>query len=188
MADTNNYFEVKVRQRVPYLTVFFYRLFIFFGVCSFLVYLIMYPTKHAPSEMALAYYHLVLPELIKKFITFSLIGLFISTILYLNVRLYKSALVTFDQHEIRISGKGISLVLKIYNIKKVTFMDDSQERGGRFFEKFIVYFQQRMDKSIRMRLVHYIQAEEFMGEFLRYEHLKYEFQNIDYSPDLENEI
>ena len=45
-----------------------------------------------------------------------------------------------------------------------------------------------MEKSIRIRLVYYLQAEEFSDEFLKYEHLKYEFLNIDFSPDLENEI
>lgn len=188
MEETNNYYEVVVRKRVPYLTVFLYRLFAFFVICSLLVYLIMYPTKYAPNEMALAYYNLVLPELIRKFILFSMIGLFISGLLYLEVRLYKSAIITFETNQINIVGKSINLTLKIYDIKKVTFMDDSKEVGGQLREKFMVYFQQRMEKSIRLRLEHYVQAEEFMNEFLKYDHLEYEFLNIDFSPDLENEI
>jgi hypothetical protein len=67
-------------------------------------------------------------------------------------------------------------------------MDESKEVGGQLKEKFMVYFQQRMEKSIRIKLVHYLQAEEFSDEFLKYEHLEYEFLNIDFSPDLENEI
>ncbi len=188
MEEKNNYYKVVVRKRVPYLTVFSYRLFLFFSVCSFLVYLIMYPTKYAPDEMALAYYNMFLPEILKKFITFSIIGLIISFILYLNVRMYKKAVVKFEPNQIIIRGKSINLTLKIYNIKKVTFMDESQEVGGRMKEKFMVYFQQRMEKSIRIRLVHYLQGEEFSDEFLKYEHLEYEFLNIDFSPDLENEI
>jgi len=148
----------------------------------------MYPTKDAPPEMALAYYNLILPEVIKKFIAFSMIGLVISSILYLDVRMYKSALVKFETNQIIIRGKSINLTLKIYNIKKVTFMDESKEVGGQLNEKFMVYFQQRMEKSIRIRLVHYLQGEEFCDEFLKYENLEYEFLNIDFSPDLENEI
>ncbi len=188
MTEANNQYEVKVRQRVPYLTLFLYRLFMFFAVCSFFAYLIMYPVKYAPSEMALAYFLLLLPEVVQSFIAFSIIGLFISSILYFNVRLYKSAMVSFAPNEISIRGKSINLVLKTYDIKKVTFMDDSREVGNQLTEKFIVYFQQKMDKSIRMRLIHYIQGEEFIGEFLRYGNLKYEFQNIDFNLDLENEI
>ena len=148
----------------------------------------MYPTKDAPPEMALAYYNLLLPEIVKKFISFSIVGLFITCILYLYTRLYKKAVVKFETNQIIIRGKAINLTLKIYNIKKVTFMDESQEVGGQLREKFMVYFQQRMEKSIRIRLVHYLQAEEFSDEFLKYEHLEYEFLNIDFSPDLENEI
>ena len=188
MPEKDNYYKVVVRKRVPYLTVFFYRFFIFFTACSFIVYLIMYPTKYAPPEMAIAYFNLLLPEIIKKFIAFSLIGLIISSILYLNVRMYKNAVVKFEPNQIVIRGRSINLTLKIYNIKKVTFMDESKEVGGQLKEKFMVYFQQRMEKSIRLRLVHYLQAEEFSDEFLKYEHLEYEFLNIDLSPDLENEI
>lgn len=188
MYEKDNYYKVVVRKRVPYLTVFFHRIFLFFTVCFLLVYLIMYPTKYAPSEIAFAYYNLLLPEIIKKFITFSMIGLFISSILYLQVRLYKNAVVKFEPNQIIIRGKSINLTLKIYNIKKVTFMDESKEVGGQLNEKFMVYFQQRMEKSVRIRLIHYLQREEFSDEFLKYEHLEYEFLNIDFSPDLQNEI
>ena len=102
--------------------------------------------------------------------------------------MYKNALVRFEPNQIIIRGKSINLTLKIYNIQKVTFMDESTEVGGQLKEKFMIYFQQRMEKSIRIRLVHYLQGEEFSDEFLKYDHLKYEFLNIDFSPDLENEI
>jgi hypothetical protein len=188
MTEKDNYYKVVVRKRVPYLTVFFYRIFLFFTVCFMLVYLIMYPTKDAPPEMALAYYNFLVPEILKKFIVFSMIGLFISGILYYKVRLYKKAVVRFEPNQIIIRGKSLNLTLKIYNIKKVTFMDESKEVGGQIKEKFMVYFEQRMEKSIRLRLIHYLQAEEFSDEFLKYEQLEYEFLNIDFSPDLENEI
>lgn len=188
MTERTTYYKVVVRKRVPYLTVFFNRLFIFFTVCSLLVYFIMYPTKDAPPEMALAYYNLLLPEIVKRFISFSIIGLVITCFLYVYTRIYKNAVVKFEPNQIIIRGKTINLTLKIYNIKKVTFMDESKEVGGQLKEKFMVYFQQRMEKSIRIRLVHYLQAEEFSEEFLRYEHLEYEFLNFDFSPDLENEI
>jgi hypothetical protein len=67
-------------------------------------------------------------------------------------------------------------------------MDDSREVAGQLKEKFMVYFQQKKEKSVRLRLIHYMQGEEFMDEFLKYSHLEYEFLNIDFSPDLENEI
>ena len=106
----------------------------------------------------------------------------------MRVRLYKRAIVTFDQNRINITGELINLKLEIDNIKKVTFMDDSKEVGGQLREKFVVYFQQRMEKSVRLRLLHYVQGEEFMNEFLKYDHLDYEFLNIEFSPDLENEL
>ena len=188
MAEKEKYYKVVVRKRVPYFTVFFYRIFIFFTACFMLVYIVMYPTKYAPAEMAFAYYEILLPEVIKKFIVFSTAGLFISCLLYLNVRLYKNAIVRFDPNQIIIRGRSINLTINVSNIKKVTIMDESTEVGGQLKEKFMVYFEQRMQKSIRIRLLHYLQAEEFSDEFLKYEHLKYEFLNVDFSPDLENEI
>ena len=188
MTEKSNYYKVVVRKRVPYLTVFFYRLFMFFTICSFLVYLIMAPTKDAPPEMALAYFNLLLPEIIQKFITFSMIGLLITCILYLKVRMYKKALINFEQNQINIRGKSININLKLYEIKKVTFVDESKEVGSRINEKFIVYFQQSREKSIRLRLIHYLQGEQFSDEFLKYENLEYEFLNNDFSPDIENEI
>jgi hypothetical protein len=188
MAEKDKYYKVVVRKRVPYLTVFFYRIFLFFTVCFMLVYLIMYPIKDSPPEIALAYFNFLLPEILKKFIAFSFIGLFISGILYYKVRLYKNAVVRFAPNQIIIRGRSINLTLNINNIKKVTFMDESKKVGGQLKEKFMVYFQQRIEKSIRLRLVNYLQAEEFSDEFLKYEHLEYEFINIDFSPDLENEV
>ena len=82
MAEKEKYYKVVVRKRVPYFTVFFYRIFIFFTACFMLVYIVMYPTKYAPAEMAFAYYEILLPEVIKKFIVFSTAGIFISCLLY----------------------------------------------------------------------------------------------------------
>ena len=148
----------------------------------------MYPVKDAPAEIMAIYFSFLLPSVLQKFIAFSLIGFGISFILYLKVRLYKKAIVTFESNQINIIGKSIQLKIDIETIKKVTFIDDSREVGGQLHEKFIVYFQQKKEKSIRIRLSHYIQSEYIMDEFLKYPNLDYDFSNVEYSPDLENEI
>ena len=165
MAEKEKYYKVVVRKRVPYFTVFFYWIFIFFTACFMLVYIVMYPTKYAPAEMAFAYYEILLPEVIKKFIVFSTAGLFISCLLYLNVRLYKNAIVRFDSNQIIIRGRSINLAINVSNIKKVTIMDESTEVGGQLKEKFMVYFEQRMQKSIRIRLLYYYRRRSFRMSF-----------------------
>lgn len=181
-------YEALVRQRVPYITLFLWRLFSFFAITSLLAYMMLYPVKDAPGDIAVAYFNLILPSLLQKCILFSFVGFFITSFLYLYVRLYKKAIVTFDQDYIHIKGKSIELKLEIEKLKKVSFMDDSREVGGKLKEKFVIYFQQRKEKSVRLRLIHYMEGENFMNEFLRYPHLNYEFLNIEFSLDLENEI
>lgn len=187
LEETHQY-EVMVRQRVPYLTLFLWRLFSFFAITALLAYLVLYPVKDVPGDIAVAYFNQLLPPILQKCIVFSFAGFFITSLLYLYIRLYKRATVTFEQDYIHIKGKSIELKLEIENIKKVSFMDDSREVGGQLKEKFVVYFQQRKEKSVRLKLVHYLEGENFTNEFLRYPHLNYEFLNIEFSPDLENEI
>ncbi|MFZ1262904.1 MAG: hypothetical protein WAT34_05285, partial [Chitinophagaceae bacterium] len=150
--------------------------------------LIMYPVKDASPEIVAMYFSFLLPSVLQKFIIFSVIGFGISFILYLRVRLYKKAIVTFDSNQINITGESLQLKIDVATIKKITFIDDSREVSGQLHEKFIVYFQQRKEKSIRIRLSHYIQSEYFMDEFLKYPNVEYDFSNVEYSPDLENEI
>ncbi len=188
MTQTSKDYEVIVRRRVPYLTTLLFRLFGGFFICLLVVEFIMLPAKNAPTEMALAYFNLVLPEVIKEFIAFSLIGTFVFCFLYIYVRIYRNAVLTFHTDQIKIIGKSMALAINVGTLKKVTFMDDSKEVGGKLKEKFTVYFDQRSEKSIRIKLKYYVQGEEFIGEFLRYEHINYEFLNIDFTPDFEKEI
>ena len=183
-----NYYEVVVRKKVPYVTVFLQRLCFFFLICFLVVEIFMLPTRNVPPEMALAWFNLFLPDVIKSFMGASIIGLFVTTILYLNVRLYKRAVLTFDKEEISIAGSSIHLLIKTADLRKVTFMDESKEVGGVLKEKFTVYFEIRSAQSVRIRLLHYIQSQEFTDEFLAYENIAYEFMNVDFSADLQNEI
>ena len=148
----------------------------------------MLPAQNAPDEMALAYFNLVLPQFIQKYIALSFLGMTITTVMYLKVRLYRSAVVNFNNNEIRISGDSINIVITPDELKKVTFMDESREAGEILREKFTVYFDMRYSKAVRLRLVHYIQSQEFTDEFLRYEDVNYEFSNVDFIPGTEQEI
>jgi hypothetical protein len=186
--ESEKSYEVVVRKKIPYLTVFLFRLSLFLIIPFFLFYVLILPFQDAPSEVGLTFFNLFLPETMKKIILFSVVGVFVVIILYLELRIYRNAIVIFRGKEVDIVGKSININIKAINLTKVTFMDDSKEVGGKLKEKFIVYLQQRGEKSIRLKLKHYLQAVEFQDEFLPNENIKYEFLNIDFSPDLENEI
>jgi hypothetical protein len=59
---------------------------------------------------------------------------------------------------------------------------DPKWLNGESREKLTIYFKQKDEKFVRVRLKHYVQAEEFMRDLLQYENLSFETYDFNVSP------
>lgn len=183
------FYKVTIRTKIPYLTSIFFGLFLLFIAFDLIGGLILLPAKNSPLEMQVVYYFFFLPDNIQKFIAYSSLGMVTSLILYRYVRTHQNAKLTFLKDRICIDGKSIKENINLLNLRKVTFIDKT-DNSNISEEIFIVYFEQSSKQSIRLRLENYEESEEFMNEFmlyLPYKNVKYEFENIDYNLDLSRE-
>lgn len=182
-------YKVSIRRKIPYLTKLFFGLFLFFIACNLVGSLIMFPAKYLPFEMKAIYFFLFLSENMQKFIAFSSLGMITSYIIFRYVRTNQNANLSFHHDKISIHSKSRRETIKIQNLIKVIFID--MEDKNTLEEKFLVYFEQKRKKFIRLKLENYEECGEFMNEFIEYlphKNVQYEFENIDYDPDLSNEI
>ena len=186
--QTENSFEVAIRKRIPYVTTFLFTLMMIFAIALILLSFVFTPTKYQSDEMKVAYFILVVPETIKYGLIISSIGFLITLPLYVYLRLYKKATLTFLPETIFITGQKINIEIPIERIKKV-FCMDSKTPLGESKQKLTLYFERKADRTVRVRLKNYLQADEFINQLLKYENLNFKFYDFDVSPDSEeNEI
>jgi hypothetical protein len=76
----------------------------------------------------------------------------------------------------------VNIDLPIKTIGRVYCMGP-QNLDGLPKEKLIVYFLQKNENAIRVRLRHYQQADDFVGRLMKYENLEFKFYNFDVSLD-----
>ena len=187
MQTETQSFEVVVRRKVPFVTSFLFHALIILGLILFLINIFFLPSTHSSDEMKVAYFILVIPDIIKKALIISGIGFLIVLPLYLGLRLYKSASLIFNVDRITITGSRINLDMPVERIQRVYCMD-STNLQGESRNKLTIYFQQRRDKTIRVRLKHYEQLHVFMDRLTQYENIDFKFYDFNVSPDPENEI
>jgi hypothetical protein len=155
-------FQVVVRRKVPYLTSFLFHVLSAFLIILFVLSFIFLPIEHASLEMKTAYYILVVPDIIKGALYFFGLGTLIIFPLYLVARLYKSATLTFIDDTIIIRGKNINLDISINEISKV------YSKNTIAFDQFIVCFEMKNKRIIRLKLAHSVQEDEFMNRLIQY--------------------
>lgn len=189
---SNNSFEVVVRKKIPYLTNFLSVLvLVCLGVLG-IVYLFFLPSENSSGEMQVAWYILVVPDIVKYAAFYSLIGFIILTPVWIYLRLYKKALLTFLPSEVLLKGSSIHYSIPIDRIKKVWCMD-ATDRDGYPKCKLTVYFLQKRKRQIkesvvRIRLKDYSQIDDFMEQLIKYQNLDIKIYDIDFNPDTEKEI
>jgi len=189
---SNNSFEIVVRKKIPYLTNFLYGLLLFAFVILWLCYLFFMPVENAPGEIQTAWYILVVPSFIKNALFYSTITLVIVTPLWLKIRLYKNAILTFLPNEVLLKGNSIHYSIPIDRIKKIWCMD-ATDMNGYPKCKLTVYFLQKRRRQlkefiIRVRLKDYSQIDDFMEHLMKYENMDIQLYNMDVSPDADKEI
>jgi hypothetical protein len=179
-------FEVVVRRKVPYVTSFFFHMLVIFGLILLIIDFFFLPTLHASDEMKVAYFILVIPDFVKNALYISGIGFLAVLPLYISARFYRKAVLTFLTDNIVIQGEKINTEIPINSINRV-FCMDSHSIDGQSSEKLTIYFQQKGDKTTRVRLRNYIQADEFMTRLMQYENVDFRMYDFNISPDPENE-
>ena len=180
--QTDNSFNVVVRKRVPYITTFLFNLLMVFTIALLLLSIIFVPTKYQSDEMKVAYFILVIPDFVKNALMISGVGFLAILPLYTYLKLYKKATLTFLPDGILIDGEKIKFNITVDSISKV-FCMDSKTLQGDSKHKLTLYFERKTDKTIRVRLKDYSQADVFMNQLMKYEGLNLQFYDFDINPE-----
>ncbi|MEO5563839.1 MAG: hypothetical protein ABIR18_10400 [Chitinophagaceae bacterium] len=175
-ADTS--FEVIVRRKVPYATSLLFHTLVVFSITLLIIYLFFLPAKHAPDEMKAAYFILAVPEFVKNALLISGIGFLIILPLYLKIRLYRNASLTFHKELITLRGQRINIDIPINSILKV-YCIDAKTISGELKYKLTVYFQQKNENTTRVRLKDYVESEKFMDQLMQYENINFSAYEFD---------
>lgn len=173
-------YDVIVRRKVPYFTTFFLYLFGIFCIVLYLFSLIFLPVEHSSEEMQAAFYIMVIPDFLKKVPGISIIGFFISSILYSDARFYRKAILTFYTDKILINGKRIKEVIPVSEIKRAYCMDSNEEATN---EKLTIYLEHNNDMLTRIRLKYFVQSDDFMDKLLQYKNIDFKTYDFDADPD-----
>jgi hypothetical protein len=183
--QTENSFEVVMRTRIPYLTTFLFTLLMTFAITLVLLSFVFTPAKYQSDEMKVAYFILVVPDVIKYGLFIAGIGFITTLPLYIYLRLYQKATLVFLPETIIISGQKINITIPIERIKRL-FCMDSKTPLGESKQKLTLYFERKADKTVRVKLKDYSQADQFMNHLLKYENLNLKFYDFDVNPDSED--
>ena len=181
-----NSFDVIIRRKIPYLTSFLFYLLTFFTIVFLVLGIVFLPTEHQSDEMKVAYFILVVPNIIKVALFISGSGFLVLLILYTIARRYNPAIITFQSETIKIIGQKINIEISINTISKVYCMD-SKNLEGESRQKMTIYFELKSIKEIRVRLKDYSQVDQFMEGLMQYEDLNFKFYDFDVSPNIEDE-
>lgn len=140
------------------------------------------PFKSAGQEVqALVFYWLV-PELWKKVLIFSAIGFCLSSVVYMWLRFYKPAILSFSEKEIHIRGWGIKLTIPIASIRKI-YCNDAATIEVRSKQKLsIIIEHKRKRKATAIQLKNYYQSDPFMEQLMKYEGLELKFYDFAFNP------
>ncbi len=186
MQTSPNSFEVTVRRRVPYLTTFLFYALMVCVIALFLINIFFLPTQYASAEMKTAYFILLTPDFIKNSLLVFGIGFLTITPFYTFLRLYRKAYMIFNPDNILLSGQNVNICIPIKTISKVYCMD-ARRTDGQPKEKFTIFFQQKRDKSIRVKLKKYEQAESVITQMAQYVGLNVNFYDFDVNPASDEE-
>jgi hypothetical protein len=183
--DNPKSFEIVVRNKVPYLTNFLFRLLTICFVVFFLAYIFQLPARFTSSEMKLTYFNLTMPSLLKFALLYSTIGFIIIAPIYTYVRIYRNAVLTFFQDKIVITRKSLNEEILIRKITEI-FCMDPKGFNGEPKQRLTLYFEYRKRKQLWVRLKNYNDTEDLMSELSKYEGLNirfYDFETNMVSPD-----
>lgn len=188
--NTPKSFKVGVRQKVPYLT----NLFLLISGLCFLVIIVFdflfSPLKIAGQEVQAAVFYWLVPEFWKKVLLFSVVGFFVTAVIYGIMRYYKPAILMFCDNEIIIRGIAIKHIIQIKNIQKI-YCNDARTMNGESKEKLSITIQlkefKRKSKATAIKLKNYHEADDFMEQLFRYENIEVHFYDFSYNPTHINE-
>lgn len=179
--DSLKSFRVGIRRKIPYLTNSF---LLITGGC-FLVLILFelafYPIKDAPDEMKAVVFYILVPDVFKKALIFSIIGLFIFSVLYGYSRFYSPALLIFCDNQISIRGRANRLTIPIETINRV-YCNDATDRDGIRKGNFSVGFEYGKRKATIIKLKDYDEADSFMEELMKYSISNMQFFDFKHMP------
>jgi hypothetical protein len=183
--DTPEGFKVSIRRKIPYLTNLF---LVAAGLCFLVIIafdLLFYPFKSAGQEAKAFLFYWLVPEVWKKVYIFSVFGLFATSLAYGFIRYYKTAILSFYEDKIVISGKSFNTIIPIKTIRRI-FCNDATTLNGESKQKLSITIEQKRVRKVKaralaIRLKNYEEADGFMEELLKYEDVDLKFYNFAYN-------
>ena len=161
MQTSNNSYEVTIIKKIPYLTEFLFILLIP-GVLTLLIaYYFMFPSGQSTNNMQIVAVLRIIPEKVQ----FLLLYFGLSTILlypfYKYVKMYRRAMLTFNDQFLSIQGKNVNLKIPVDTISKIYFKEPINYRGDSK-KNLTIYIQEKFMNTTTLKLKDYSNADKLI--------------------------
>ncbi len=173
--DSEHYFKIKVRRKIPYVST----ILLISGLVCVLIFLafnfLFYPFKNVDSSIQTIVFTWLYPRVWNTIYLMSLVGSLIIMILYAYLRYHKAAVLQFTNDNITIRGKAIRIIIPIRLIKQVIINDDCNHETK---NRFTVNIVDKKSRVTNFYLKVYSENDVFMQQVLKYENLNLKFYEL----------
>jgi hypothetical protein len=167
----DSYFKIKIRRKIPYAT----NLFLTISMVCFIVFLlfdfIYYPFKNVDRQFQGVVFGWIYPTTWRKIYVFSIVGAAVSDILFLYLRMYKSAVLAFSPDLISIRGNAIKVEILTRFIKTIV-INNAKTLDEAYKEDLSVSIEYAKSQIANIKLIDYSEADDFMQHLVQYEKAK----------------
>jgi hypothetical protein len=177
MQTLSQSFEVLITRKVPFLTKILAWLLLFCVIMLLIFGIPFLPAKnsYASDEMKTAYFILTTSEFEKELIFIFGSCCLILFPLYIFLRFSRKAILSFTNDSIFIKGKKVEINIPVQTISKIYFID-TKSRGEK---RLLLYVEQEKQKTTRVKLKNYLDAEEVFGQLAMYSGINFQFFDRD---------
>lgn len=169
-------YNIKIKRNFPYLTKFFMWSMVFSLLILCIGYFLMTPTEYASTEMATAYYMLVIPDIIKSILGIAVIGFLVSVLLYHYSKLTKKAILIVSEKSLFIKGDKIDFEIPFKKIRKIHFNDLTDIFRNPKFQTEIVINQMNKKHTV-IRLANYEDSEAALLDLSKIRNVQFLFHD-----------
>lgn len=184
--DPDLSFGVIVWRKIPYLSTFLFQLLGFLFFALLVIDLFFLPTIHSSDEMKVAYYILVIPNIVKTALNITGAGILIALPLYLAAKYHRNVILTFGADEITLTGKKLDIRIAIHSLHYVYCADPRTDTGFPA-GKLTIYFERKDESTTKVRLRDYGDMDAFMSRLTQYKGIDFKMYDFDPKLDFENE-
>jgi len=126
-----------------------------------LAYIFIVPSGQSTNEMQIVAVFKIIPENVQFFLLYFGVTTILLYPLYKYVKMYRRAVLTFNDQFLSIQGKNINLKIPVDTISKIYFKDPNNYRGESK-ENLTIYIQEKFMNTTTLKIKNYSNAGELI--------------------------